>query len=186
MAAFRGKWVVLYFYPKDMTTGCTIEAHNFQRDLPMFDKRNAVIVGISVDSLESHQQFCTKESLTFRMLSDPDHNITSAYGSLTQFGDTVVAARNTFLIDPKGVVRKIYTKVNPGRHSDDVLAALTDLQQEQLQNLRCKAGWQQCTECIATCSRSTFTFISRRESKIPTRILSFQEYWARSYTEYCQ
>src|SRR5579862_4165322 len=62
---FRGKWVVLYFYPKDMTTGCTIEAHNFQRDLTMYDKRNAVIVGISVDSLDSHQQFCTKESLTF-------------------------------------------------------------------------------------------------------------------------
>ena len=130
LADFRGKWVVLYFYPKDMTTGCTIEAHNFQRDLAMYDKRNAVIVGISVDSLESHQQFCTKESLTFRLLSDPDHNITSAYGSLAHFGETVVAARNTFLIDPKGVVRKIYTKVNPGRHSEEVLAALTDLQQD--------------------------------------------------------
>jgi thioredoxin-dependent peroxiredoxin len=129
LAGFRGKWVVLYFYPKDMTTGCTIEAHNFQRDLAMFDKLNAVIVGISVDSLESHQQFCTKESLTFRLLSDVDQMVTSAYGSLTQFGETVVAARNTFLIDPKGVIRKIYTKVNPGRHSDDVLAALTDLQQ---------------------------------------------------------
>ena len=89
----------------------------------------AVIVGISVDSLESHQQFCTKESLTFRLLSDVDHTVTSAYGSLTHFGETVMAARNTFLIDPKGVVRKIYTKVNPGRHSGDVLAALTDLQQ---------------------------------------------------------
>src|SRR5579863_7221689 len=129
LADFRDKWVVLYFYPKDMTTGCTIEAHNFQRDLAMYDKRNAVIVGISVDSLESHQQFCTKESLTFRLLSDPDHRVTAAYGSLTQFGETVMAARNTFLIDPKGVIRKIYTKVNPGRHSDEVLAALTDLQQ---------------------------------------------------------
>lgn len=130
LADFRGKWVVLYFYPKDMTTGCTIEAHNFQRDLAMFDKRNAVIVGISVDSLESHQQFCTKESLTFRLLSDADHNVTSAYGSRTQFGETVMAARNTFLIDPKGVIRKIYTKVNPGRHSDDVRAALAELQQD--------------------------------------------------------
>jgi len=113
-----------------MTAGCTIEAHNFQRDLAMYGKRNAVIVGISVDSLESHQQFCTKESLTFRLLSDPDHNVTSAYGSLTHFGETAVAARNTFLIDPKGVVRKIYTKVNPSRHSDDVLAALADLQKD--------------------------------------------------------
>lgn len=129
LADFRGKGVVLYFYPKDMTTGCTIEAHNFQRDLPKFDRRNAVIVGVSVDSLESHKQFCTKESLTFRMLTDADHTVTSAYGSITQFGDRVVAARNTFLIDPTGVVRKIYTKVNPGRHSEDVLAALTDLQQ---------------------------------------------------------
>jgi peroxiredoxin Q/BCP len=130
LADFRGKWVVLYFYPKDMTTGCTIEAHDFQRDLAIYDKRNAVIVGISVDSLESHQQFCTKESLTFRLLSDPDHNVTSAYGFLTHFGETVMAARNTFLIDPNCVVRRIYAKVNPGRHSDDVLAALTDLQQD--------------------------------------------------------
>jgi peroxiredoxin Q/BCP len=130
LADFRGKWVVLYFYPKDMTTGCTIEAHNFQRDLAMFDKRNAVIVGISVDTLESHQQFCTKESLTFKMLSDTDHRVTSAYGSLSQFGETVVAARTTFLIDPKGVIRKTYTKVNPSRHSEDVLTALTDLQKD--------------------------------------------------------
>jgi thioredoxin-dependent peroxiredoxin len=129
LSDFRGKWVVLYFYPKDMTTGCTIEAHNFQRDLAMFDKRNAVIVGISADSLQSHQQFCTKESLTFRLLSDANHRVTSAYGSLTHFGETVMAARNTFLIDPEGVIRKIYTKVNPGRHSDEVLATLTDLQQ---------------------------------------------------------
>jgi thioredoxin-dependent peroxiredoxin len=130
LSEFRGKWVVLYFYPKDMTAACTIEAHNFQRDLAIYDKRNAVIVGISVDSLESHQQFCTKQSLTFRLLSDPDHSVTSAYGSLTHVGETVMAARNTFLVDPNGVVRKIYTKVNPGRHSDDVLAALTDLQQD--------------------------------------------------------
>jgi peroxiredoxin Q/BCP len=130
LAEFRGKWVVLYFYPKDMTTGCTIEAHNFQRDLAMFDKRNAVIVGVSVDGLASHQQFCTKESLTFKMLSDADHHVTSAYGSLSQFGETVVAARNTFLIDPKGVIRKTYTKVNPSRYSEDVLTALTDLQSD--------------------------------------------------------
>ena len=70
---FRGKWVVLYFYPKDMTSGCTLEAHNFQRDLAQYDKRNAVIVGVSVDTLESHQEFCTKESLTFKLLSDTDH-----------------------------------------------------------------------------------------------------------------
>jgi peroxiredoxin Q/BCP len=125
---FRGKWVVLYFYPKDMTSGCTLEAHNFQRDLTLYVKRNAVIVGVSVDNLESHQEFCTKESLTLKLLSDTDHAVTSSYGSLAHFGDTVVAARNTFLVDPKGTIRKIYTKVNPGRHSEEVLAALAELQ----------------------------------------------------------
>ncbi len=70
---FKGKWVVLYFYPKDMTPGCTIEAHNFQRDQPEFDKKNAVIVGVSLDTVDSHVQFCTKENLTFKLLSDPDH-----------------------------------------------------------------------------------------------------------------
>ena len=69
--SFKGKWVVLYFYPKDMTTGCTIEAHNFQRDQEQYTKENAVILGVSVDSTDSHKQFCTKENLTFRLLSDP-------------------------------------------------------------------------------------------------------------------
>ena len=83
---FRGKWVVLYFYPKDMTKGCTIEAHNFQRDQPEFDKKKAVIVGVSLDTVDSHVQFCTKENLTFKLLSDPDHAVTSQYGSLSAFG----------------------------------------------------------------------------------------------------
>ncbi len=86
LASFRGKWVVLYFYPKDMTTGCTIEAHNFQRDLAQFDARNAVILGVSVDTPDSHKQFCTKEGLTFRLLADPDHKVVEAYGSLGHFG----------------------------------------------------------------------------------------------------
>ena len=70
LKSFHGKWVVLYFYPKDMTQGCTIEAHNFQQDLPKYEKLNAAIVGVSVDSTDSHQQFCTKESLTFKLLAD--------------------------------------------------------------------------------------------------------------------
>ena len=69
--SFKGKWVVLYFYPKDQTPGCTIEAHNFQRDLAQFEAKNAVIVGVSVDTPDSHKQFCTKEGLTFRLLADP-------------------------------------------------------------------------------------------------------------------
>ena len=83
---YRGKWVVLYFYPKDMTTGCTIEAHKFQDALPQFDAKNAVILGVSVDTVDSHKQFCTKDSLTFHLLADPDHKVVSAYGSLGAFG----------------------------------------------------------------------------------------------------
>ena len=79
---FRGKWVVLYFYPKDNTPGCTIEAHNFQRDLPKYQEKNAVIVGVSVDSSESHQDFCTKQSLTFKLLADTDKKVVAEYGSL--------------------------------------------------------------------------------------------------------
>ena len=119
---FRGQWVVLYFYPKDMTQGCTIEAHNFQRDLDQYTAKKAAIVGISADSIDSHQQFCTKESLTFRLLADPEKQVISEYGSLA--GNGAVAARNTFLIDPQGVIRKVYTKVNPNQHSQDVLADL--------------------------------------------------------------
>jgi peroxiredoxin Q/BCP len=124
---YKRKWVVLYFYPRDMTAGCTIEAHNFQRDLAQYEKANTVILGVSVDSVESHQEFCTKESLTFKLLSDPAHEVTAKYGSLAQMGSTPIAARNTFLIDPKGVIRKVFTKVSPGTHSEEVLAALAEL-----------------------------------------------------------
>src|SRR5580658_2068078 len=127
---FKSKRVVLYFYPKDMTPGCTIEAHNFQRDQPEFDKKNAVIVGVSLDTVDSHVQFCTKENLTFKLLSDPDHVVTDQYGCLSAFGKMQVAARNTFLIDPKGVIRKVYVKVDPNPHSKEVLAALDDLQKK--------------------------------------------------------
>jgi thioredoxin-dependent peroxiredoxin len=129
---YRGKWVVLYFYPKDMTPGCTIEAHNFQRDQPEFDKKNAVILGVSLDTVDSHVKFCTKENLTFKLLSDPEHMVVDKYGSLTHFGPMTVAARHTFLIDPKGVIRKVYLKVDPkvNEHSKDVLADLDDLQKK--------------------------------------------------------
>jgi peroxiredoxin Q/BCP len=122
--SFKGKWVVLYFYPKDMTTGCTIEAHNFQRDQEKFTKENAVILGVSVDSTDSHKQFCTKENLTFRLLADPDKKVVKAYGSLGNFGPMVIAKRNTFLIDPSGKIVKVWTGVDPGKHSEEVLAEL--------------------------------------------------------------
>jgi len=118
---FKGKWVVLYFYPKDMTQGCTIEAHNFQQDLPKYDKANAVIVGVSVDNTDSHKEFCAKESLTFKLLADTEKKVSEQYGSL---GSRGVASRNTFLIDPSGKVAKVWIGVNPSKHSEEVLAAL--------------------------------------------------------------
>jgi thioredoxin-dependent peroxiredoxin len=119
---FHGKWVVLYFYPKDMTQGCTIEAHNFQQDLPKYNQANAVIVGVSVDSTDSHKEFCAKESLTFKLLADTDKKVVDQYGSLGARG---VASRNTFLIDPSGKVAKVWIGVNPSKHSEEVLAALS-------------------------------------------------------------
>ena len=121
LKSFRGKWVVLYFYPKDMTQGCTIEAHNFQQDLAKYETQNAVIVGVSVDNTDSHKEFCTKESLTFRLLSDTDRKVVDEYGSLSPNG---VAMRNTFLIDPTGKIVQVWTKVSPPKHSEEVLAAL--------------------------------------------------------------
>ena len=125
---FKGQWVVLYFYPKDMTQGCTIEAHNFQRDQDQYTAKKAAIVGISADSVDSHVQFCTKENLTFKLLANPEKNIIDAYGSLAPNG--AVAARNTFLVDPQGNIRKVFTKVNPNPHSEEVLAALAELQKK--------------------------------------------------------
>ncbi len=127
LESFRGKWVVLYFYPKDMTQGCTIEAHNFQRDQARFDAANAVILGVSVDTPDSHKQFCTKEGLTFRLLADPEHKVVDEYGSLGHFATFTIANRNTFLIDPQGRIVKVWTKVDPSHHSEEVLAALSEL-----------------------------------------------------------
>jgi peroxiredoxin Q/BCP len=123
---FKGQWVVLYFYPKDMTQGCTIEAHNFQRDQEQYTAKHAAIVGVSADNVDSHQQFCTKENLTFKLLADPTKETIGAYGSLAANG--AMASRNTFLIDPNGVIRKVYTKVSPNPHSEEVLKDLAELQ----------------------------------------------------------
>src|ERR1700719_914352 len=102
---FKGKWVVLYFYPKDMTTGCTIEAHNFQRDLAKYQALNAVVLGVSLDTVESHKTFCTKDSLTFKLLADPDHKVIDAYGvPLKTYGNMRYAERMTFLISPDGKI----------------------------------------------------------------------------------
>ena len=125
---YRGKWVVLYFYPKDFTSGCTIEAHNFQRDQPQYQQRNVVVLGISADSADSHKRFCTKEGLNFKLLADTDHKVASAYGSLTNLGLVKFASRHTFIINPEGKIAKAFTEVNPNQHSVEVLSALTELQ----------------------------------------------------------
>jgi peroxiredoxin Q/BCP len=127
LKSYRGKWVVLYFYPKDMTTGCTIEAHKFQNDLPKFEAQNAVILGVSVDTVDSHKQFCTKDGLTFHLLADPDHKVVDEYGSLGHFGPMTIANRNTFLIDPHGRIVKEWVKVDPAQSSQEVLDALNEM-----------------------------------------------------------
>jgi thioredoxin-dependent peroxiredoxin len=126
---FRGKWVVLYFYPKDFTSGCTVEAHNFQRDLAEYEKRNAVIVGVSVDSADSHHKFCVQEGLSFKLLADTDHTVSKEYGTLTWTVFTH-AARNTFLIAPDGKIARVFDDVKPAEHSAQVLAALTELEKK--------------------------------------------------------
>lgn len=119
--SFKGKWVVLYFYPKDMTSGCTREAHEFQKDQEKFTKENAVILGVSVQSTDSHKEFCTKENLTFRLLSDTNGKVVKAYGSTGMLG---MASRNTFLINPSGKIEKIWTGVDPAKSSEEVLEVL--------------------------------------------------------------
>ena len=125
---YRGQWIVLYFYPKDQTPGCTREAHNFQVDQSKYAERHAVVLGVSVDSVDSHKKFCAKEGLNFKLLADNDGKVSRAYGSLTNLGVVKFAARHTFLIDPSGKVAKAYTSVDPVRHSQEVLAALDQLQ----------------------------------------------------------
>ncbi len=124
---YRGKWVVLYFYPKDFTSGCTLEAHNFQRDLAQYQNDSAIILGVSVDSAQSHKDFCAKEGLNFKLLSDSDGKVSTEYGSIMDHNGAKMAARNTFLIDPQGKIVKVYTGVKPAEHSEQVLKDLSDL-----------------------------------------------------------
>src|SRR5712691_2443927 len=108
---FRGKWVVLYFYPKDFTSGCTLEAHNFQTDLARYKAMHAVVLGVSVDTAESHKSFCAKEGLAFKLLSDSDAKVSEQYGSVMEYNGNKLSARNTFIIDPNGKIAKVFMKV---------------------------------------------------------------------------
>lgn len=127
LSDFKGKWVVLYFYPKDFTSGCTIEAKNFQRDLAQYEAANAVILGVSVDTADSHKEFCAKEGLSFKLLADTEAKTSADYGSIAEYNGAKYSARNTFIIDPTGKIAKVFPKVNVKAHSEEVLAALAEL-----------------------------------------------------------
>lgn len=124
LADYRGKWIVVYFYPKDFTSGCTLEARRFQQDLPTYLAKNTQILGISADSVDSHAKFCDSEGLKFPLLTDPNGKVSKAYGSWLG----IVSLRHTFIIDPEGILRERYTGVNPAAHSAEVLARLDELQ----------------------------------------------------------
>jgi peroxiredoxin Q/BCP len=130
LSALRGQWVVLYFYPKDFTSGCTVEAHNFQRDLAEYQKRNAVILGVSVQDEKSHKQFCAKEGLNFKLLADTHKEVSKSYDSILNLGIAKLSSRHTFLIDPQGIVRKVWLDVDVAKHSAEVLAALDEFEKK--------------------------------------------------------
>jgi peroxiredoxin Q/BCP len=124
---YRGKYVVLYFYPKDMTTGCTIEAHNFERDAAKYAALNAVVLGVSLDTVESHKTFCSKDGLNFKLLADPDHKVIDAYGvPVAEYQGNKYANRDTFLIGPDGKVLRVWQVKEIQKHSDEVLAAIEE------------------------------------------------------------
>lgn len=125
LSDYRGQWVVVYFYPKDFTSGCTLEARRFQQDLPNYQQRNTQILGISADDVDSHAEFCDAEGLKFPLLADTTGEVSKAYGSWLGF----FSLRHTFIIDPEGIIKEIYTGVKPAIHSQEVLARLDELQQ---------------------------------------------------------
>ena len=131
LSDFKGKWVVLYFYPKDFTQGCTIEARNFQRDIAKYEAAKAVVLGVSVDTADSHKEFCAKEGLNFKLLADTEAKTSTEYGSVMEYQGNKLSARNTFIIDPTGKIAKVFEKVKVQAHSEEVLAALAELQKSE-------------------------------------------------------
>jgi thioredoxin-dependent peroxiredoxin len=129
---YKGKWVVLYFYPKDQTSGCSKEAHNFQRDEAKYKAANAVVLGVSLDTVESHKTWCTKDGFSFQMLADPNHKVVDAYGvpvhtMQMKEGPMSFANRDTFLISPEGKIVKEWEVKDIDAHSTDVLAAIDSM-----------------------------------------------------------
>ena len=123
LAAYKGKWVLLYFYPKDFTTGCTTEACKFRDNFDKL-KDKVVVVGVSNDSIDSHKKYTEHYSLPFTLLADTDKHMTGAYGT-----DGILFTRRTsFLINPDGIIEKIYEKVNPQIHAEQILIDLAAMQ----------------------------------------------------------
>ncbi len=123
LSDYLGQWVVLYFYPRDFTSGCTLEARRFQQDLPKYQARDAQILGVSADDVDSHAEFCDSEGLVFPLLSDPDGTVSRAYGSWMK----PMSMRHTYLIDPEGILKERFLGVRPAIHSQEVLARLDEL-----------------------------------------------------------
>ncbi len=123
LSDYQGKWVVLYFYPKDFTPGCTLEARRFQQDLPKYEAKNTQILGVSVDDVDSHREFCDAEGLKFPLLADTSGNVSKTYGSFL----TGMSLRHTYLIDPDGILQERFLGVRPAIHSQEVLARLDEL-----------------------------------------------------------
>jgi peroxiredoxin Q/BCP len=127
LADYKGKWVVLYFYPKDSTPGCTTQACEFRDNIFAYREQNAAILGVSVDDVESHKTFSEENSLPFPILADVDKKVATSYGTLTKYlGIAELARRDTFIIDPLGRIAKHSVTVQPTGPTEDVLG---DLQQ---------------------------------------------------------
>jgi len=131
LSDYKGKWVVLYFYPKDMTPGCTVEACNFRDDFPAFENLDAVILGVSKDDVVRHKKFAVKYDLPFTLLSDEDGSVCESYGVWKEkslYGKTFMGInRSTFLIDPDGNIARVYSKVKVKEHAAELLLALREL-----------------------------------------------------------
>lgn len=131
LAEYKGKYVVLYFYPKDNTPGCTLEGQQFRDLYPKFTAHNAVIFGVSRDSLKTHDNFRTKQGFPFHLISDNDETLCQLFDVLkpkTMFGkESVGVERSTFLIDAQGVLRREWRKVKADGHAEEVLTALREL-----------------------------------------------------------
>lgn len=128
LESYKGKWLVMYFYPKDDTPGCTKEACAFRDEYQVISEANTQLIGISVDTKESHAKFADKFNLPFPLLVDPNGEVAKHYQSLTSLGPIKFAKRHSFIIDPQGRLQKIYRKVDPSKHSQEIINDLKSLQ----------------------------------------------------------